>query len=32
MNNDLPVQVGDPDTDEVEYTIVDELPKDKAAK
>ena len=32
MNNDLPVQVGDPETGEVEYTIVDELPKDKAAK
>lgn len=32
MNNDLPVQVGDPDTDGVQYTIVDELTKDKAAK
>ncbi|WP_027702983.1 sulfurtransferase [Metaclostridioides mangenotii] len=32
MNKDLPVQVGDPKSDNVEYTTVGELPTDKAAK
>ncbi len=32
MNNDLPVQVGDPKTGKVEYTTVGSLPNDKAAK
>lgn len=32
MDDDLPVQVGDPNTDEVVYTTVGELPNDKAAK
>lgn len=31
-NEDLPVQVGDPATDNVEYVTVKDLPKDKAAK
>lgn len=32
MNDNLPVQVGDPNTGEVVYTTVGELPNDKAAK
>jgi thiosulfate/3-mercaptopyruvate sulfurtransferase len=32
MNDDLAVQVGDPNTDSVEYTTVGELPNDKKAK
>lgn len=32
MNDDLPVQIGDPNSDNVEYTTVGELPNDKAAK
>lgn len=32
LNDDLPVQVGDPKTGEVVYTTVGELPNDKAAK
>lgn len=32
LNDDLPVQVGDPNTGEVIYTTVGELPNDKAAK
>lgn len=32
MDNDLPVQVGDPATEDVVYTTVGELPNDKAAK
>lgn len=32
MNNDLPVQVGDPKTGNVVYTTVGELPNDKKAK
>lgn len=32
MNNDLPVQVGDPKTGKVVYTTVGELSNDKAAK
>lgn len=32
LNDDLPVQVGDPNTDEVIYTTVGDLTDDKAAK
>lgn len=32
MDKSLPVQVGDPSSDNVEYTTVDKLPTDKAAK
>lgn len=32
MNDKLPVQVGDPNSDDVEFTTVGELPTDKAAK
>lgn len=32
MNDNLPVQVGDPTTDQVKYTTVGDLPNDKAAK
>lgn len=32
MDDDLPVQVGDPKSDDCKYTTVGELPKDKAAK
>ncbi len=32
MNDELPVQVGDPSTGKVVYTTVGELPNDKAAK
>ena len=32
MNNDFPVQVGDPKSGDVKYTTVGELPTDKAAK
>ena len=32
MNNDLPVQVGDPNSDNVEYTTVGKLLTDKAVK
>jgi thiosulfate/3-mercaptopyruvate sulfurtransferase len=32
MNKDLPVQVGDPNSESHEYTTVDKLPTDKAAK
>jgi len=32
MNDDLPVQVGDPNSDDVVYTTVGELATDKAAK
>lgn len=32
MNDDLPVQIGDPNTGNVVYTTVGELPNDKAAK
>ncbi|HSQ87472.1 sulfurtransferase [Romboutsia sp.] len=32
MNKDLPVQVGDPNSENYEYTTVDKLPTDKAAK
>ena len=32
MNDDLPVQLGDPNTEEVVYKTVGDLPNDKAAK
>jgi len=32
MNKDLPVQVGDPKSDDCMYTTVGELSTDKAAK
>ena len=32
MNEDLPVQVGDPNSDDVVYTTVGKLSTDKAAK